>query len=385
VQVSFIIFCEAYACFSNITVVSMKYYEHPREHMPCLDGLRGFAAVLVLLGHANDFGLPSLIFPGAKDYGVLIFFALSGFLMGELYLSKNYSAAQVCDYLASRAARIVPIYYFIVFASFIIYRYVDAGFVYDVTPVQLLRLLSFNGSVSVFWSIGPEVQFYFLFIGLWFLFARFESPWVCVGVTLAISVFCLATIKYWPGTIVFSKFHIFACGMLLALLRKHVLPMPGPRVAAAMHIVGVPVLVALAMSESFFDLFGFVQDIKIDPTYSTFYGSIPRLLLAAFLVLCFSYNSRVGAFFLANPVAAFLGRCSFSIYLMHVAIFYCLAHSSLSTILPPLAQTLFVLGASIAAAAISYAVIEAPARKWTKRGIMALAEPGVQRLAAHSA
>ena len=56
---------------------------HARDHMPCLDGFRGLAAVMMVLGHAGDFGLPSGIDGGASHCGVLIFFALSGIFDGR--------------------------------------------------------------------------------------------------------------------------------------------------------------------------------------------------------------------------------------------------------------------------------------------------------------
>jgi peptidoglycan/LPS O-acetylase OafA/YrhL len=48
-----------------------------------LNGVRGFAVLLVLFYHASNYGLivPNLSFSGAGRYGVFLFFTLSAFLL----------------------------------------------------------------------------------------------------------------------------------------------------------------------------------------------------------------------------------------------------------------------------------------------------------------
>ncbi len=50
-----------------------------------LDGLRGFACLLVVFAHAGRMGL------GAGVMGVQMFFVLNGFLMAYLYNTGNAS------------------------------------------------------------------------------------------------------------------------------------------------------------------------------------------------------------------------------------------------------------------------------------------------------
>ena len=334
----------------------------PRGHMPCLDGLRGLAAIMVVLGHAGDHGLPSLIDGSASACGVLIFFALSGFLMGDLYLIAVPNWSRVAGYAAARVARIVPIYYLVVIAAFAIHR-VDLAFVYEVNPVQLLRLLIFNGSTSVFWSIGPEVQFYVAFVALWLLRHRLQHDGLFSALVLGITAVTLATIHHWPGVFLLSKLHVFALGMLAALLKgrlAHRIPQTMiPFIHGAAFII-LAVFLVPGLADALLGATPF--DRQIDPTFASFYGNLPRVLLAAAVSFAFSMRAPVATLILANPVAALLGRCSFSIYLLHVAVYDAATRSGLVADLPGAVATLTVTVISVGLAVLANHTIEVPAR-----------------------
>ncbi|MCW6511077.1 acyltransferase family protein [Lichenifustis flavocetrariae] len=333
-----------------------------RDHMPCLDGLRGLAAVMVVLGHAGDFGLPSFVDGGASHCGVLIFFALSGFLMGELYLVTPPTRIRVEAYSAARLARIVPIYYLVVLAAFAIHWW-DPDFAYTVTPVQLVRLLTFNGSTSVFWSIGPEVQFYAVFIGLWLIRGRLQHDAIFAAVVLVLAGLSLANIHRWPGVFVASKFHIFAFGMLAALLRRRLVNHFPQFVLVTVHALAFAILVIFLAPGLSQMLLGETHfDRQVDPAFASFYGNLPRILLAAFLPLAFSFETRFASALLANPAAAVLGRCSFSIYLLHVPIYDAATRSGLLAPLHGWVATVAVLLGTVVLSFFTYRVIEAPAR-----------------------
>src|SRR5271155_4709859 len=69
--------------------------------IPALDGLRGFACLLVLFSHAGWAGLcPRL--PIAGHLGVMVFFTLSGFLMAYLYMPGRLSMRYWLAFLLRR-------------------------------------------------------------------------------------------------------------------------------------------------------------------------------------------------------------------------------------------------------------------------------------------
>ena len=104
-------------------------------------------------------------------------------------------------------------------------------------------------------------------------------------------------------------------------------------------------------------------DRQADPAFTSFYGSLPRVALAAVLALTLSFESRFAALLLANPAAAALGRFSFSIYLLHVAVYDVATRSGLTTLVPGYVGTLAVLAATLAGLLVTYRLVEVPARR----------------------
>src|SRR5580704_17034654 len=87
-----------------------------RAHRPELDGLRGLAAYVVVVSHiSNESNLwNGLLGRGGGQLGVMLFFVLSGYLMGALYLDRPFRAGEVWAYAVRRIARVVPLFYVVV-------------------------------------------------------------------------------------------------------------------------------------------------------------------------------------------------------------------------------------------------------------------------------
>ncbi len=89
-----------------------------KDRLPALDGLRGFAALSVVLGHASIWNLAAniptlqtvLIALSAAHNAVQILFVLSGFLISYLYPVVPHKTA----FIKKRYARIIPIYALVV-------------------------------------------------------------------------------------------------------------------------------------------------------------------------------------------------------------------------------------------------------------------------------
>jgi peptidoglycan/LPS O-acetylase OafA/YrhL len=76
----------------------------PAVHLPALDGVRGFAILLVLLFHLRITGF------AAGFLGVDVFFVLSGFLITGLLIAeaRNSSRISLPRFWARRARRLLP-------------------------------------------------------------------------------------------------------------------------------------------------------------------------------------------------------------------------------------------------------------------------------------
>jgi len=132
-----------------------------------LDGIRGAAALWVFAAHATYAGLlpPILNFRGAGRGGVVLFFFLSAYLLSGPFLHNPQTGLtwqSWAKYWVRRFFRIVPLYYFVLIALFLM----NASPFNALTSSEpslsslLIQHLSFQKGLSVFWTIIVEVRFY---------------------------------------------------------------------------------------------------------------------------------------------------------------------------------------------------------------------------------
>jgi peptidoglycan/LPS O-acetylase OafA/YrhL len=146
------------------------------NHLDPFLALRGLACLVVIFYHVapprnfivyKNYDFSWILF-GHGYVAVLVFFCLSGYLMGKAFYSGRYTLNKkgIFIFFRNRFLRIFPLYYFSVL--------ILAVFVY--TPIlqinnwgYLLRLctFTFNQSLTVnfsgsFWSLSTEVQFYLI-------------------------------------------------------------------------------------------------------------------------------------------------------------------------------------------------------------------------------
>ena len=140
---------------------------------PALDGLRGIAVLCVVMTHIGfqtgqtfKGELGALL--SRLDYGVTIFFLLSGFLLYSPFARAEMTGRPmppVRTYLRNRALRILPAYWLSVI---VVMRWTEAG---SWNPVDVLRQLLLVQVYSVghllrhldqTWSLCVEVAFYLL-------------------------------------------------------------------------------------------------------------------------------------------------------------------------------------------------------------------------------
>jgi len=193
------------------------------KYMESLTGLRGLAVLIVFISHAANEGLlPYFFGHGFGQIGVMIFFLLSGFLMAHLYISEDFNRVNVRKYILARIGRVVPLYFMVVFLSVLVSIY-EPDFVFNLTDSStVFRALAFIDAPYIFWTIPVEVQFYFIFIGFWFIYKKNYRPTVLVlffVLTLVPSIFLYAMYFKMPHIIsLYSP--AFFLGLLTALMHK---------------------------------------------------------------------------------------------------------------------------------------------------------------------
>lgn len=337
----------------------------PRQHIPELDGLRGLAALSVVLSH-----LPNRAAELARsDFGacgVLIFFVLSGFLMGHLYLQKPLTADHARKFVVSRVARIVPLYYTVVVLAFIASHWLGEGFTYRMDAAQLARLLSFTGSLSVFWSVGPEFQFYFFFLCVWLIPSLHgRLRWLSMLALVAVVALSYVTSPYTPGVLFFSKLHIFMAGVGVAVLRGVLVERAWLTQARVRLLQGLSVLAIVALlvpvEQMLLDVFPW-KDVADESKW--YYSDLPRTAMAALIVLSFSFSTAPAKAVLGGRLVREIGQASFAIYLLHVPVIDLFEHQGIFVLVSPWLSGLLCTVAVIVLAMLVNRAFEAPARRW---------------------
>ncbi len=98
-------------------------------HTPALDGIRGIAILLVLVHHFTLFDPITTIgawfgfFTLLGWSGVDLFFVLSGYLITGILIDARGSRRYFTSFYARRTLRIFPLYYLVVFLSFVVLPY----------------------------------------------------------------------------------------------------------------------------------------------------------------------------------------------------------------------------------------------------------------------
>ena len=290
-------------------------YTTPQPNViPQLDGLRAFAALLVVFSHTGSVGLP-VIFPAlAGIFGVLLFFMLSGFLMGYLYLHKPADTPAIAHYVSARIARIAPIYLLAVTLAYTVSLYLGDKFIYYIELRDYLRLMAFAGSNHVFWSIPPEIQFYVTFIATWIAIKRkFLQRYAPAVVTLAGVLLLFRPV--FPGITIASHFHIFFLGVILAayVRREGTIPMT-PAVAGVIQAASIAAILIASFriwpDQEFLNSVGWGSNGVV-------YGKIGLTLCFGAFLLASTVPNRFGNAVFGNPVVRRVGGYSFSLYLLH--------------------------------------------------------------------
>jgi len=149
------------------------------ERFPCLDGYRALAALAVVLFHVLSYarlrGSTALddVWLRLGNYGVTIFFLLSGFLLWRPYVVAHFDgrpSRPTGAYLRARVLRIAPAYWVALAALILGFRFVEAGSIGDTAAyvglVQIYRADTVLGGLGVAWTLCIEISFYLMIPGL---------------------------------------------------------------------------------------------------------------------------------------------------------------------------------------------------------------------------
>ncbi|MEY4345947.1 MAG: hypothetical protein RL032_1779 [Pseudomonadota bacterium] len=274
--------------------------------LPNLDGIRAVACLCVVVSHMPLPGKPDAL----GGVGVAVFFVLSGFLMAYLYGRTPWDSATVLHYCIARFTRIAPIYWVVV-SLCIVLSNLDLG---DDFPMQIVgvkqiaRHYFFVGTGYVFWSIPPEIQYYGFFLVIWWCLARHTRYTFALPVLTLVGTALVLTHALWPGVSLPNKLHLFLAGTVAGLVPRRLWSTAANGPMLVWLQCGALVLV--------------VVPVWLFSSQAALYSAPEAGIAFAVGIYFLSIPSRWTALVFASSPMRAIGRASFSIYLMHVLVFY---------------------------------------------------------------
>jgi peptidoglycan/LPS O-acetylase OafA/YrhL len=204
------------------------------KHIPQLDGVRGLAVLIVVIGHIVVFGfgmgIKKLGF--VPPTGVNLFFVLSGFLITNILINTKTSDRYYWSFYARRALRIWPLYFVVLFICYGLLNHHLSTFSFDQTKVRWYFFAAFIQNLvyrqpgmlgplalAATWSLAVEEQFYFIWPSLVRFLDLKKLTYLLVTVILAAPIVRLIVTRIgWdPYINPLCRFDGMAFGALAAL------------------------------------------------------------------------------------------------------------------------------------------------------------------------
>jgi len=340
-----------------------------RQDIRRLYGIRGFAVLIVVISHySNETGiLGSALGKGAGQFGVMLFFILSAFLMSILYANTPANKQNMINFVVARVARIVPLYYAIVLISF---AAKNSGIteiknvLYDIGDVSALtsHILFLVGTDGL-WSIPPEVHFYLFFMLYWYIqsyckifsialpLAGIAIFSVCQAKDVVVVFFNVLPIKM----TLLSAYPYFCAGLLLGqLYQRFKLPKSMKFHVYVVFLACIPLFYPLIFTR----ITGLKHAMWADPFI------LFSMSLIFFVQVWLVPDNNL---LLENPVSDCISKISFSVYLLHSPV---LNAFKLLGLLGGWAGALAYFMAVLLASYTSYRLLELSARQYLRSKLL---------------
>ncbi len=327
----------------------------PAGRLVELDALRGIAAVVVMLFHYTTrydqlYGheTPTAFSLPWGHYGVNLFFMISGFVI----FMTLHRISRPLDFIVSRFSRLFPAFWVAVVITWLLTnamalpdKEVGAGTAF-MNLFMIHGLLNIPHVDGVYWTLEIELLFYTMALTL-YLLGRLDRVHVALAALLALRLTYFLALQLGGIELSWTLSHVlilryiawFVCGVMV--YRRVAMPEATPRQDRAL------LLSAIA-------LMAIVDGLAIG-------------LMAASLTFVFRAAVLGKLPWLANPVFAWLGSISYTLYLLHENIGWGLMlHLERAGYSSNLAITLATVIALAMATALTK-LVEIPAMNWLRK------------------
>ena len=369
-----------------------------REYLPALTGLRFLLAVWVILHHIAGKGMMldgwTQGLPEAGKRLVLggylavdTFFVLSGFVLARSYSATTWDRRSLAQYFAARFARIYPVY--------ALSLAVVSPFIFDSMslPTRSLAVKSglllkyalvlqgWYGNLGVgwntpAWTLSCEFFFYLLFPALFIGLRRMNRG--ALGLVLAIAVVTPVALAHahlpWTWKPLYHTSD-FVAGIAAARIFEGTDWRPLRRHGAWLYLPALATGAWLIVHPTFLNhvlIFGWGWDVNT--------GLRPLNVLA---LMGLGLGSGYGARLLSSAAIEYLGKASYSMYILHVPVLWWYSKWAIhQPYMPATVAALVYLGIVIGFSALAFELVEKPANRWIRARVAARRAEVPKRLAA---
>jgi peptidoglycan/LPS O-acetylase OafA/YrhL len=328
---------------------------------PEIEGLRAIAVLPIMVFHLD----PALM-PGGF-IGVDIFFVISGYLITRMILSQGeqftfyqFYKRRFCRLfpalLVTCLACMVAGWKLLPPADYIGLSYSALAAIIGASNIYFYATLNYFSDASVYhallhtWSLGVEEQFYLFWPALLVVAMSWRAaPAVIAGIFLFSVVFLVARpIELGSGFSFYmmpTRIFQFGAGALLVCIEQRWQARTSAALNAIMAFTALAVLLASLWL------------CNKDMPWPGIFALVPTLA-TSFLILT-ACNCWIGRF-LANPLFRFLGRISYSLYLVHwpVVVF----HRYINLTAPSPSDMLYLFALMLGLGTAMYYAVEKPFR-----------------------
>lgn len=305
-----------------------------RLQLDALDGLRGLAALIVILSHTSNasmFFIPYIDARGIGKSGVFLFFLLSSFLLSRALIKQGASAfsrSSISHYMQRRFFRIYPLYipYLFIglvstFAITLFFEKEGLGIPFSLTILEFFKHLILIEGKGVTWSIAVEFKFYFILpiIILILLTIKNRMGFLAEIIFLLLLIALTQVVSPQGESLVndprlMPYMCIFLLGIILAVVQCEI---ESGRLKKSLFTPIIPLSYLSVLALIFMTPSGI--SLIIDKVENNYFHKdfIQHSILWGIVILSvINFNSRLSLFFKMNWLV-FYGSLSFSIYLFH--------------------------------------------------------------------
>ena len=345
-------------------------------HIKPLDGVRGFAVLMVMFFHYNLVSYDT-IFNGLSSImkfgqtGVTLFFVLSGFLITRILIKAKQAGNYFKNFYIRRTLRIFPLYYFYLLITYFIFPFFNIGKFCSLNEQLPFYLFYQNFSLTFnwpnsgpnhYWSLAVEEHFYLFWPLIMYVFSIkncFNILFVLVIIAV-LTRWILLINGYGDFYFTFCRMDAIAIGCYIALVEYESDFCITINWSRHFFVFLVAISIFIYLWINFKEKSNmYIQIVKDIPYYYSYY-----LLLMLIVAKETSIIQNKIKFIFNNKFLVFSGKISFSLYVYHVVCYMIIGKLEIRNIFISLICC-FIL--SYIVATISYYYFEMPFLKLKKK------------------